>query len=129
MHLFFKKSFTNSRSDSSTFLFLILYRNLLCVILSNIFLLFKLNNNITLLFVLFYIIYIFFIISCKAIFVNFIDEFLFRYLIAYPLFRRYSANISIQLILIFCSIYREALSIDRSLRLNNFFYRIFVVLL
>ncbi len=70
MHWSFRKFFTNLRSNLETFLFFILCKSLLCVTLSNAFFSFRLSNKTTLLLILLYTICIFFIISCKVVFID-----------------------------------------------------------
>jgi len=70
MRRFLKKSFTNSKNNLRILLFFMLYKSRLCVILLNALFLSKLSSETILLLVLLYIVYIFFVISCKIVFVN-----------------------------------------------------------
>ncbi len=67
---FFRKFFTNFRSSLETFLFFMSCKSLLCIILLNAFFSFRLSNETILLLMSFHTVCIFFIISCKIIFID-----------------------------------------------------------
>jgi len=66
----FRKFFTNLKSSLKTFLFFMLCKSLLCITLLNAFFSFRLSNETILLLMSLHTICIFFIISCKVIFIN-----------------------------------------------------------
>ncbi len=70
MHWFLRKFFTNLRSSLRTFLFFMSCKSLLCATLLNAFFLFRFSSETTFLLMSLHTMCIFFIISCKVIFVD-----------------------------------------------------------
>ena len=88
--LFFKKFFIHFNNLFDTFFFFILWRNWKCNTLLKASLTFKLKNDIIFFFYLFHIMWIFFVMNCKIVFINrclrafiWIFENMFNILIAY----------------------------------------------
>ena len=69
--LFFKKFSIHFNNLLNIFLFFMLWRNRKCDTLSKISLTFKLKNDVILFFYSFYIVWIFFIMNCKIVFINY----------------------------------------------------------
>ena len=70
MLLFFRKSFIHFNYLFDIFLFFILWKSRRCDTLSKISLTFKLKNNIIFFFYSFHIVWIFFMMNCKIMFID-----------------------------------------------------------